>query len=268
MLKEVGIFFAASQALELQPIRPNDIFECTVCKERDSMAAASQLDRDPDERVNVSRSPKRNQQDVLRFCHALMTLRLQDIRACVSCFIGCLIAEARGFMGKTYRKLDRQQGARPSSAQMSESLKWVETRKSRIHGRGVFARRDIPAGTRLIEYVGLPISKKKSDELCLQQNSYVFTVSAASDIDGKVSWNPARLMNHSCEPNCEANVDESDRIWIFSIRSIARAEELTFNYGYSLEDFMKFPCRCGAPSCVGYMVSEELIPVVRGLLGK
>ena len=172
-------------------------------------------------------------------------------------------------MGKTHRKLDRpSRRSRLDQSHMKEALSWLELRKSRIHGRGAFARRDIPAGTRLIEYVGLQVSKKKSDELSLRQNSYLFTLNESSDLNGKVSWNPARLINHSCEPNCEANLDENDHIWIFSIKPIARGEELTFNYGYSLEDFMKFPCRCAAPSCVGYMVSEELLPTVRSLLAR
>jgi uncharacterized protein len=149
---------------------------------------------------------------------------------------------------------------------MDERLRWIEVRKSHIHGRGVFARRDIPAGTRLMEYVGLPISKKKSAELTMKQNRYLFTLNGASDLNGKVSWNPARLINHSCEPNCEANLDDNDRIWIFSIKPIPSGQELTFNHGYGLENFTNFPCRCGAPSCAGYMVSEELIPVVRSLL--
>jgi SET domain-containing protein len=63
-------------------------------------------------------------------------------------------------------------------------------------------------------------------------------------------------------------MDEKDHVWIFSIKPIAQGEELTFNYGYSLDDFRNYPCRCGAPSCVGYMVSEELLPVVRGLLAR
>ena len=151
---------------------------------------------------------------------------------------------------------------------MKDAFSWLQVRKSRIHGRGIFARRDIPAGTRLIEYVGLPVSKKKSVELCQKQNSYVFARNDAWDLNGKVSWNPARLINHSCEPNCEANPDENERIWIFSIKPIAHGEELTFNYGYSLDDFLNFPCRCGTASCTGYMVSEELIPEVRSLLAQ
>ena len=161
---------------------------------------------------------------------------------------------------------DSDRRSRSCLSQMKEALEWLEIRKSHIHGRGVFARREIPPGTRLIEYVGLPISQKKSAELLLKQNRYLFTVNGARDLNGKIGWNPARLINHSCEPNCEANLDERDHIWIFSIKPIAREEELTYNYGYSLEDFMNYPCRCRAPSCVGYMVSEEFVPLVRSLL--
>jgi SET domain-containing protein len=171
-------------------------------------------------------------------------------------------------MGKTYRMRTSQRRSRVSLSQMKEALGWLEIRRSRIHGRGVFARRDIPAGTRLIEYVGLPISKRKSADLSLKQNSYVFTVNEDLDLNGKLSWNPARLINHSCEPNCEANLDDNDHIWISSIRHIAREEEVTFNYGYSLDNFMDYPCRCGAPSCAGYMVSEEFLPIVRSRLAR
>jgi SET domain-containing protein len=66
-------------------------------------------------------------------------------------------------------------------------------------------------------------------------NSCVRVVNEATDLNGKVNWNPVRPINHSCEPNCEANVDENDRIWIFFIKPVAREEELTFNYGYGLE---------------------------------
>jgi len=172
-------------------------------------------------------------------------------------------------MGKTFRRLHTEGRRRgPDSSELKESLNWLVVRKSRIHGRGVFARRDIPAGTRIIQYVGLPVSKKKSAELSAKQNRYLFTLPGTADLDGKVSWNPARLINHSCEPNCEAQSDEHDRIWIFSTKAIEREEEVTFNYGYSLEDFMNFPCRCRAPACTGYMVSEELLPIVRRLLGE
>ena len=172
-------------------------------------------------------------------------------------------------MGKTYRKRESDtRRSRPSQSQIKEAMRWLETRKSRIHGRGVFARRDIPAGMRLIEYVGMPVSKQKAAELTTKQNRYLFTLNGVADLNGKFSWNPARLINHSCEPNCEAILDDNDHVWMFSTKPIARGEEVTFNYGYSIDGYMNFPCRCGAPSCTGYMVAEEFLPLVRTILAE
>src|SRR3954462_1718291 len=149
---------------------------------------------------------------------------------------------------------------------MRLALQSIEIRRSRIHGRGVFARRDIAARSQVIQYVGRRIPKEYSDQLCLKQNAYIFRLNDQEDVDGKVSWNPARFINHSCEPNCDAELDDRDRIWVISRRAIARGEELTWNYGYDLKDFTNFPCSCGTPTCLGYMVAEELFETVRRLL--
>jgi SET domain-containing protein len=146
---------------------------------------------------------------------------------------------------------------------MRRALELVEVRQSSIHRRGMFARRDIPAGTRVIEYVGRRVSREKADSLCLEQNGYIFSLGEHIDLNGKVSWNPARLINHSCEPNCETSLDAHDRVWVYSIKAIRRGEEITFNYGYTLDNFINHPCRCGAASCVGYMVAEQFFPEVR-----
>jgi SET domain-containing protein len=63
-------------------------------------------------------------------------------------------------------------------------------------------------------------------------------------------------------PNCEAELDEG-RIWIIALRHIRAGEELTFNYGYDLENYREHPCRCGAAECVGYIVAEEFLEHVR-----
>ena len=139
---------------------------------------------------------------------------------------------------------------------------WIVFRRSRIHGTGGFARRVIPAGQRLIEYVGEKITKAESLRRCEADNAYIFTVDEEHDLDGNVPWNPARFLNHSCAPNCEAEWDDR-RIWIVTLREIAPGEELTFNYGYDLEDYREHPCRCGAPNCVGYIVAEEYFDHVR-----
>jgi SET domain-containing protein len=149
---------------------------------------------------------------------------------------------------------------------MRVALQSIEIRRSRIHGRGLFARRDIAAVSRLIQYVGRRIPKEYSDQLCQKRNAYIFRLNEQEDVDGKVSWNPARLINHSCEPNCDAELDNRDRIWVISRRAISCGEELTWNYGYDIKDFMNYPCSCGAAACLGYMVAEEWFPAVREML--
>ena len=135
-------------------------------------------------------------------------------------------------------------------------------KKSPIHGRGGFALRAIAAGTRVIEYVGQKISKAESLRRCESNNACIFALDEAHDLDGNVDWNPARLLNHSCNPNAEAR-QEGDQIWIHSLRDIGAGEEVTFNYGYDLEDYRQHPCGCGAPDCVGYIVAGEFFEHVR-----
>lgn len=135
-------------------------------------------------------------------------------------------------------------------------------RRSAIHGTGGYARKDIAAGTRLIEYVGEWISKDESHKRCVANNAYIFTLTDKVDLDGNVPWNPARFINHSCTPNCEAEQDD-DHIWIIALRDLVAGEELSFNYGYDLEDYREHPCRCGTPACVGFIVAEEYFDHVR-----
>jgi hypothetical protein len=138
----------------------------------------------------------------------------------------------------------------------------VEVRASLIHSQGVFARRAIAIGARVIEYAGEKITKVESLLRCEQNNQYIFALDDAFDLDGNVSWNPARFINHSCEPNCEAELD-GGRVWIVALRDIKAGEELTYNYNYDLEDYRGHPCRCGAAECVGFIVAEEFFGHVR-----
>lgn len=138
----------------------------------------------------------------------------------------------------------------------------IQFRRSRIHGTGGYARTKVAKGIRTIEYVGRRITKAESNIQCDGDNVYIFTLDDECDLDGNVEWNPARFINHSCAPNCEAEWDE-DRLWIITIRDIQPGEELTFNYGYDLEDYREHPCRCGASECVGFIVAEEYFEQVR-----
>jgi uncharacterized protein len=135
-------------------------------------------------------------------------------------------------------------------------------RQSRIHGVGGFAKTDLPAGTRVLEYVGEKIAKAESLRRCELNNEYIFALDDGFDLDGNVARNPARFLNHSCAPNCEAELD-AGRIWIAALRNIKAGEELTFNYGYDLDDYREHPCCCGTPECVGFIVAEEFFDHLR-----
>src|SRR5215212_9268578 len=108
-----------------------------------------------------------------------------------------------------------------------------EVRASGIHGMGVYARLEIAEDTRVLEYVGERLTKEESLRRREGGNFFVFDVTEEFDIDGVVDWNPARFINHSCAPNCEARM-EDERIWIITLRDLKAGEELTFNYGYDL----------------------------------
>lgn len=158
--------------------------------------------------------------------------------------------------------LDREEKIKEPTQTISMETDLIIFQSSPIQGTGGFARRDIPAGTRVIEYVGEKISKQESLARCEGNNEYIFALDEQWDLDGNVSWNPARFLNHSCAPNCEAQL-EAGRIWLVAARDIRAGEELTFNYGYDLEDYREHPCNCGAVGCVGFIVAEEFFEHVR-----
>lgn len=146
----------------------------------------------------------------------------------------------------------------------------LELQGSSIHHKGMFAKIDIPAETRIIEYVGEKITPKESDrrgnrllEESRQNQTrgsvYIFQLNKKYDIDGDVPWNWARFINHSCEPNAEA-VNIRGHIWIIALRDIKAGEEVTYNYGYGWDEYEDHPCRCGTKRCVGYILDEDYWP--------
>ena len=148
------------------------------------------------------------------------------------------------------------------------------TRKSPIHGNGMFAGRDLKADKVLIEYKGKRITHAKADKLYAgtsdSGHTFLFTLNEKYIIDANQDGNDARWINHSCDPNCQAVIHEAedgkakhDRVMIESIREIAAGEELTYDYGITLEERhtkkMKkiWACRCGSPKCTGTMLKPK-----------
>lgn len=156
---------------------------------------------------------------------------------------------------------------------------YIVVHKSKIHGTGVYAKKNIPAETTIIEYTGRKITKKESDDIYNEQYAmheqnkehngavYIFELDKKWDIDGNVSWNTARYINHSCSPNAEA-VNTDKKILIQAVRPIKKGEEITYNYGYDIDNYEDHPCRCGAPNCIGYIADEDHWPKLRRILAE
>jgi len=141
-------------------------------------------------------------------------------------------------------------------------------KKSTVHGSGLFASKNIKNGSKIIEYVGDKVTKKEGDRRADKQLNkakknknngmvYIFELNQRYDIDGGVTYNEARLINHSCNPNCEVEI-ENNRIWISAIKHIKKNAELSYNYGYSYDtDYIDHICKCGSKKCVGYILNED-----------
>jgi SET domain-containing protein len=123
-----------------------------------------------------------------------------------------------------------------------ERAKFVIKRSSA--GLGLFARVPFKKDDFVIEYTGEIIPNSIADE---RGNRYIFEISSRRSIDGSTRKNLARYLNHSCDPNCEAEIDGT-HVMIYAIKNIKPGEELTYDYGKEyFEDFIKSAgCRCGA----------------------
>lgn len=152
----------------------------------------------------------------------------------------------------------------------SQSEAWFEVRSSRIQGKGAFALRHIPKGTRITEYKGQRISQDEANERyhddgMERHHTFLFSVDDDTVIDAGVRGSSARYINHSCAPNCEA-VDEGGRIYIEAIRSIRPGEELTYDYHlhrdgrYKREWDQLYACRCGKAKCRGTLLVKPRRP--------
>ncbi|MBP6903411.1 MAG: SET domain-containing protein-lysine N-methyltransferase [Burkholderiaceae bacterium] len=141
----------------------------------------------------------------------------------------------------------------------------LQVRRSGVHGKGVFALQAFAAGERLIEYTGEVISwdeavQRHPHDPSQPDHTFYFHLDDERVIDGRLQGNSAKWINHSCDPNCEAD-DSGGRVFIHALRDIAPGEELFFDYGLVIDERMtaalkkRFACHCGTPPCRGTMLA-------------
>ena len=135
----------------------------------------------------------------------------------------------------------------------------LRTEVSAIHGIGAFATQDIKAGQLITEYVGelIPSAEGTAREersMREKNTTYIMTIDDDWDIDGSVGGGDASYLNHSCDPNCELDIDtKKRRAWFAAYTDIAKDEELTFDYCFDPMENVLVPCKCGAENCRGYI---------------
>ncbi|XP_029450516.1 histone-lysine N-methyltransferase 2D isoform X3 [Rhinatrema bivittatum] len=169
------------------------------------------------------------------------------------------------FTGETNTPYSKQFVHSKSSQYRRLKTEWknnVYLARSRIQGLGLYASKDIEKHTMVIEYIGTIIRNEvanRREKIYEEQNRgiYMFRINNEHVIDATLTGGPARYINHSCAPNCVAEVvtfDKEDKIIIISSRRIPKGEELTYDYQFDFEDDQhKIPCHCGAWNCRKWM---------------
>jgi SET domain-containing protein len=154
----------------------------------------------------------------------------------------------------------------PATARSTPGRK-IQVRRSGVHGKGVFALAPIAEGERIIEYVGEIISWKEAQRRhphnpADPNHTFYFHVDDKRVIDAAVGGNSARWINHSCDPNCEAD-EEDGRIFIKALRDIRPGEELSYDYGLIIDERYtpklkaEYPCWCGSKACRGTLLAPK-----------
>src|SRR4051812_7712233 len=123
------------------------------------------------------------------------------------------------------RRASTQNSQRLNNASPARtSTPGLKVRKSRVHGRGVFAAKPFRKGERIIEYTGRRIRWSSVPDELDDPRMYYFGIGDGEwVIDPSVGGNEARLINHSCAPNCEIR-ETRRRIFIHALRSIRPGE--------------------------------------------
>ncbi|MBC7562707.1 MAG: SET domain-containing protein-lysine N-methyltransferase [Gemmatimonadaceae bacterium] len=148
----------------------------------------------------------------------------------------------------------------------SRNLAFV-IRSSKIQGNGAFATRRIRKGDRIIEYLGECIDADESDirypdgEMG-RHHTFLFSIGDGSRVldAGPLEW-PAKYVNHSCDPNCEALEEEDGRVFVHALKTIEKNQELLYDYAYERtpehneEDEVLYKCLCGSPKCRGSILA-------------
>ena len=122
---------------------------------------------------------------------------------------------------------------------------------SKLVGKGLFAGTSIPARAKVGEFEGERIGLREARRRAKGRRIVAIVELERHALDATRMKHGFRFINHSCAPNTFFRITP-ERAEIYALRDIRRGEELTVDYGESQHDGT-LPCRCGAPSCRGFL---------------
>lgn len=127
--------------------------------------------------------------------------------------------------------------------------------KSGLHGKGIFAKKNIKKGEVIFiikgEKIEFLINTKKQAHLA--GFNWVGT--------GKSSWvdpiNHCVFFNHSCDPNSVIK----GRVTVIAYKDIKKDDEIVFDYSLNEADiFWHINCNCGTKKCRKVIRSIQFLP--------
>lgn len=131
-----------------------------------------------------------------------------------------------------------------------------QIKKTKKCGLGVFAKKEIGAGTVIGDYLGKVIKTKEYDPASDKKGLFLMYFTDQACIYPNLKKPGIHLLNHSCTPNCWIYIYRGHTLF-FALRKIFPGEELTISYLLSPKDKTCNPCthkcKCTSKFCTGTM---------------
>lgn len=129
-------------------------------------------------------------------------------------------------------------------------------------GFGLRCATDLEAGDFVVEYCGEILDagefRRRTEQYDKEgdEHWYFMQIDDDNTVDASRMSNLARFMNHCCEPNCMTQkwaVDGEVAVGFFTTEFVPAGTELTFDYNFKRYSDKTIECKCGAPSCSGFI---------------
>jgi SET domain-containing protein len=107
----------------------------------------------------------------------------------------------------------------------------VIVKNSKIHGKGIFTKENIPKNQLIMVIKGEVISGKECERREIEENNVYIFWNGRYYID-TINTQKIKYINHDCDPNCEVLDRDRHSLKLVSRRDISAGEEITMDYGY------------------------------------